>query len=85
MIIHLEGRSREFRGESIQFVPIKRLFPRIKSSKMESLIEDIEFLRKGVLKPEQQRRLIQFILEDNRENMEETEELISVIQTRFRQ
>lgn len=51
---------------------------------MESLIEDIEFLRKGVLKPEQQRRFIQFILEDNRKSMEETEELISVIQTRFR-
>jgi hypothetical protein len=84
MIIHLEGRSRGFGGESIEFVPIKRLFPQIRSSKMSSLIEDIELLRKGVLKPEQQKRLIQFILEENRENMEDAEEMISVIQTRLR-
>jgi hypothetical protein len=75
-IIYLRGKTREWKDESVQFIPISALFRELDYRGAGNLIEDIKMLKQGILKPELQSQLFDFIAQTSPENKDEIARLL---------
>jgi hypothetical protein len=60
-IIYLKGRIQKWNDSSVQFVSVRRLYPRLRERGAYELIENMELLRHGVTEPELQSRIVDFV------------------------
>jgi hypothetical protein len=60
-IIYLKGRIQKWNDSSVQFVSVRRLYPKLRERGAYELIENMELLRHGVTEPELQSRIVDFV------------------------
>jgi len=60
-IIYLKGRIHKWNDRSVQFVSVRKLYPRLRERGAYELIENMELLRHGVTEPELQSRIVDFV------------------------
>jgi len=61
LIIYLQGKNPSWDKTGVEFMPISYFYSELRAIGEEELVENIELLRKGITKPEQQRRILDYV------------------------